>query len=328
MATGLASGFVIYQDLIKTRIAELLAQNGNAFGAASNNAIRIATQSRPGDYSQASFFKNVASLVTRRDNTSVATATDLSMTMDEMISVKLSRKIGPVGQTRDSFKKLTGGAFSPALFTAILAEEVANAIQIDMLDTALASAAAALKTQSTSLFTPSPLAGMTTASLVSGLAKMGDRADRIVAWVMHSKPYYDLVAGQITANITGISNFNVAQGQAVTLGKPVIVTDSAGLLWSSSPDVQQYVTLGLTEGAIVCENTEEQEVVVQDITGLQTLVIRYQGEYAYNLGLKGFKWDTQNGGINPLLTALKDGTNWDPAFTDMKDRAGFAISTT
>jgi|SRR5215475_1506605 len=326
MATGLASNFVIYQDLIKSRIAELLAQNGNVFGAASNNAIRLATQSRPGDYSQTSFFKNIASLITRRINTSVSSVADLPMTMDEFITVKLSRKIGPVGQTRDSFKKLLGN-YSPALFSAVIAEEAANAMQIEMVDTACAAATMALKQQAASAYQDSSLGSMTTDTLVAGLSKMGDRADRVVCWIMHSSVYFKLVRGQITQNITGISNFNVQTATPVTLNRPVVVTDSVGLLASSSPDVQQYLTLGLVDGAVLVENTEEQEIVIQDVTGLDTLVVRYQGEYAYNLGLKGFKWDIANGGNNPLLSALKDGTNWDPAFSDMKDRAGVVITT-
>lgn len=327
MATGVASNFVVYQDFIKTRIAELLAQNGNAFGAVSNNAIRITTQSRPGDYSQSSFFKNVAGLVSRRVNTSTSTVADLPMTMDEYISVKLSRKIGPVGQTRDSFKKLLGGSFSPALASAIIAEMTANAMQIDMLDSALAGLTAALKQPAASYYTEASLGSISTDTLIKALAKMGDRADRIVAWVMHSKVYYNLVSSQITQNITGVANFNIATASPVTMGRPVIVTDSASLLWGASPDVQQYYTLGLVEGAAVVENTEEQEMVVQDITGLDTLVVRYQGEFAYNLGLKGFKWDIANGLANPTLTTMKDGTNWDISFTDVKDRAGVAIST-
>jgi len=327
MATGVASNFVIYQDLIKTRIAELLAQNGNAFGAVSNGAIRVTTQSRPGDYSQSSFFKNIAGLVSRRVNTAVTTVADLPMTMEEYVSVKLSRKIGPVGQTRDSFKKLLGGSFSPVLASAVIAEQTANAMQIDMLDSALAALAAALKQVSGSYLTETSLGTISTPTLINALAKMGDRADRIVCWVMHSSVYYKLVGSQLAANIVGVSNFNVATGTPVTMGRPVIVTDSASLLWGSSPDVQQYYTLGLTEGAAVVENTEEQEMVVQDITGLETLVVRYQGEYAYNLGLKGFKWDITSGGANPLLSAMKDGTNWDVSFTDLKDRAGVVIST-
>ncbi len=328
MTTSLASDFKIYEDYTKTRIAELLAQNGNAFGAASNNCLRIATQSRPGNYAQSSFFKNVTGLVSRRDNTSIASLTDLGVSMEEYISVKLSRKIGPVLQTRDSYKKLLGGQFNPALFAATMAEEAANAMQIDMLDSSLAGLTTALKQVAASYYTQTSLGRLDTDTLIGALAKMGDRADRVVCWVMHSKTYFDLVRAQIASNIVGVSNFNVASATPVTMGRPVVVTDSASLLWGSSPDVQQYYTLGLVEGAALVENTEEQEVVIQDVTGLQTLGIRYQGEFAYNLGLKGFKWDTANGGANPLTATMKDGGNWDTAFADMKDRAGVVITST
>jgi hypothetical protein len=327
MATGLASDFEIYQELIKTRISELLAQNGNLFGAASNNAIRMTTQARAGNYVQQSFFKNISSLITRRDNTAVTTVADLAMTMDEFISVKLDRKIGPVGQTRDAWKKLQGGSFSPALMSAIIAEQSANAMQIDMVDSALAGLTAALKGQTASYLTETSLGSLSTNTLVAMLEKMGDRADRIVAWVMHSAVYYDLIREQIAANITNVSNFNIAQAMPVTLNRPVIVTDSASLKWSSSPDVQQYYTLGLVSDAALVENTEQQELVVDDVTGLETLVIRYQGEFSYNLGVRGFQWDTGNGGANPLLSALKTTGNWDTSYADVKDRAGVVAST-
>jgi Major capsid protein 13-like len=67
--------------------------------------------------------------------------------------------------------------------------------------------------------------------------------------------------------------------------------------------------------------------VMQEITGLDTLVLRYQGEFAYNLGVKGFKWDTANGGVNPVNSAINDGTNWDPALTDVRERAGVVMTT-
>jgi hypothetical protein len=125
-----------------------------------------------------------------------------------------------------------------------------------------------------------------------------------------------------------VSNFNVAQGSPLSLNRPIIVSDSSSLIAHlNSPDVNDYYTLGLVADAAVVENSETEEVVIQDVTGLETLVVRYQGEYAYNLGLKGFKWDVTNGGSNPIAAALATGTNWDPAYTDVKDRAGVALMT-
>ena len=42
-------------------------------------------------------------------------------------------------------------------------------------------------------------------TLVNGLSKFGDAGSRIIAWVMHSKPYYDLMKSTIANNV-----FNVA----------------------------------------------------------------------------------------------------------------------
>jgi len=140
--------------------------------------------------------------------------------------------------------------------------------------------------------------------------------------------YFDLVLDQVAANITPLSNFNIATGTPVTLNRPVIITDSASLKTQlTSPDLDNYFTLGLTAGAVEVENTEEQEIVVQDVTGNENLSVRWQGEYAYNLGLKGFKWDVGNGGANPTATNVGTGTNWDTHFTDVKNRAGVVAMT-
>lgn len=327
MAIGKASDFKIYQEYLVTRISEILAQNGMAFGAASNGAIRLTTQSRRGDYEYQSFFKAISGLVTRRDNTSTAAVTDLALLQEELISVKLSRKIGPVAQTRDAFKKAMA-KFTELEFTGVLGEQAAAAMQLDMLNTALSALVAAMKNQSTSYTGSSSLGTLNTALLVDGLNLLGDRSSRIVAWVMHSKPYYDLVKNQITANINGVSSFNVANGSPLSLGRPIIVSDSASLIANlNSPDVNDYYTLGLVADAAVVENTEEEEIVVQDVTGLDTLAVRYQGEFAYNLGLRGFKWDVSNGGANPLASAITTGSNWDVAYTDVKDRSGVVIVT-
>ena len=328
MAIGKASDFKIYDEYVHTRINELLAQNGDAFGAASNGAMRMTTRSIKGNYEYNSFFQNLGStLAARRDLTSVSAQTDTAMTQAEMISVKLNRKLIPVAQTRDAFRKIFG-QYSQTEFSGLMAEQYANAMQLEMLNTGLSAVANALKQQSASYVTEASLGSISTNTLFSGLAAMGDRADRIVCWVMHSKPYYDLVKSQTAANITGVSNFNVATATPITCNRPVIITDSSSLIANlNSPDLNDYYTLGLTADAVVVENSEEQEIVLQDVTGLENLVIRIQGEYAYNMSLKGFQWDVSNGGANPSATAVALGTNWDTSYGNMKDRAGINIMT-
>lgn len=329
MADYLASNFKVYQEYMKTRAAETLQQQADGFNAAVNNAIILSTVEKAGDYEYESFFKDIASLVTRRDNTSVSAATKLSMAQDEFIRVKLNRKIGPVDQTRDSFRKIFA-RYSETEFAGILGGQIAVAQQLDMMNSGLLAARAALDNVSSNAmrYTIPSNGTITTAGMVSGLALMGDRADRIVAWVMHSKPYYDLVKEQIAAKIDGVANFNVQTGTPITLNRPVLVTDSASLkVTSGSPAVTDYYTLGLTANGVLCEVTETSDIVIDDVTGLENIITRLQGEFAYNVGVKGFKYDVGNGAANPNATALGTGSNWDLAASDLKSVAGVVLKS-
>ena len=329
MADYLASNFKVYQEYMKTRAAETLQQQADGFNAAVNNAIILSTVEKAGDYEYESFFKDIASLVTRRDNTSVSAATKLSMAQDEFIRVKLNRKIGPVDQTRDSFRKVFA-RYSETEFAGILGGQIAVAQQLDMMNSGLLAARAALDNVSSNAmrYTIPSNGTITTAGMVSGLALMGDRADRIVAWVMHSKPYYDLVKEQIAAKIDGVANFNVQTGTPITLNRPVLVTDSASLkVTSGSPAVTDYYTLGLTANGVLCEVTETSDIVIDDVTGLENIITRLQGEFAYNVGVKGFKYDVGNGAANPNATALGTGSNWDLAASDLKSVAGVVLKS-
>lgn len=329
MAAGKASDFKVFQDQFQAGVVETLTQNSNAFNAASVGAISLSTVSRRGDYSQQAFFKNVANLVSRRDTTSVADASILGMTQDEWISVKLNRKIGPVDQTKDSFRKIMAG-LAPDEMSFLLGEMAAKAMQVEMLNSALRAGRAALNAQATNKYTVPTSGTLNTAGLVSGLSKFGDAASQVVCWVMHSKAYFDLVQAQITANIDGVSNFNVATGTPVTLNRPVLVTDSDALLIASgsgSVATTDYFTLGLTADALIVENTEEEDLVIEDITGKENLITRMQGEFAYNLGVRGFKWDVANGAANPNDATLGTGSNWDAVRGSHKDFAGVIIQS-
>jgi len=139
---------------------------------------------------------------------------------------------------------------------------------------------------------------------------------------MHSKSYYDLVKEQFAANIDGVSNFNIATATPVTLNRPVFITDSADLVNGSI-----YTSLGLTADSVVLEESEEPYIQNEIITGQENLIIRTQGEYAYNVKVKGHAWDVANGGVNPDDTALGTGTNWDSVMDNVKDLGGVAIQS-
>lgn len=330
MTTSLASDFKVYPDQFRGGVIERLTQASAFFNAGSAGTILLSTVSRRGDYVYESFLQNIAGLISRRDTGSLSAVTGLGVSMEEFISVKLNRKIGPVDQTLDSFRKVQMAAESGEALSFLIGTQVAKAMEVEMLNTALRCTRAAVAGETSQTFTVAASGTLTTEALNSGLAKMGDAYSRVLAWVMHSKPFFDLVGYQIDPSNQGdtIAGVVVQGASPATFGKPVIITDSAALIvdvgTSSVPDVT-YHTLGLVAGASVSESSEEEKIVYDDVTGLENLIARLQGEYAYNVGVRGFQWDVAAGGANPLDTALGTATNWDKVAADPKDLAGIAI---
>lgn len=332
MAIGKASDMKVYDPRIQGGFVETLQQQTDVMNAASNNALRFVADPKRGDFDYEAMFKDITNIVSRRDTTSVSAATPLPMTQDEFVNVKVNRKIGPVEQTLDAFRK---AGLNPnedtMMYTA--GAQAAKAVAVDYVHASLLSLVAAIKGQSASLevdITAAATKTPNTDALVQALAKMGDRSERVVAWVMHSAKYYELVREQIAAKIDGVANFNVATATPITLNRPVIVTDDTALITtvgSGSAAVDHYHTLGLVTDAVNVENTEEEYITFDMVTGLENLVLRMQGEYAYNVGVKGFRWDVANGGKNPTDTALGTSSNWDAVLASHKQMAGVMLTT-
>jgi hypothetical protein len=322
MAIGKASDFVIYQEEFFGGMSETLTQETEIFNSASNNCIRLVPAALKGDYNKESFITSIGNLVTPRDTTSIADATQLIASQLEYIGVKVARKIGPVANTLDSWRKIGADASEMSF---LLGQQWGKAVAVDYVDVACGAAANAL--ENVAALKHDGTAGVIShASLNSALAKFGDAANNIDCLVMHSKVYFDLIDASITANVFGVGGVSIVEGTVATFGRPVIITDSSGLIdTSGASDV--YTTLGLVQNGIVIQESESREIVSDTVTGLENLVMRIQGEYAFNLNIKGFQWDIANGAANPNAAALNLGTNWDQKAADVKSCAGVALTT-
>lgn len=325
MAVGKQSDFVIYEEQFFGGVTEVLDQNANAFNGASRDTIRLITRRHRGNYRQESFIKSISGLVTRRDLTSTSSATDTAIPMDENIAVKVARKIGPIGQTLNSWRKMSQ---DPGLLSLMIGRQAGQAILEDYLNSGLLALEAALDNVA-ALEEDDTAATITTAGMVDALSKFGDRSGAIRAWVMHSKPYFDLVKEQIAANIFEVAGFVVREATPITLGRPVIVTDSPSLVETDgvSTGIDAYSTLGLVAGGLEVSESEERDLVTEVVTGSEQLFGRLQGEFSFSVACKGFKWDVANGGANPADAALGLGSNWDAAATSNKDKAGVILKT-
>lgn len=323
MGVGKATDFKIYHEEYYGGMFETIAQNTKAFNAASGNTITLIGRDHRGDFSKESFIKDIADLITRRDTTSVAAADDTALTQGELVSVKINRKIGPIAQTLDAWRKISKDQREMSfLIGKMVGEKKAQ----DYLNTAILSAVPAMVAQAAVLHDYSATGKITHTEIVSGMAKFGDQSSRIKAFVMHSKVYFDLVKQSIADKIVEVAGATIYSGNVATFNRPVIVIDAGGLV-DLVPATDVYFTLGLVERAISVEESEAEEIESQIVTGRENLIFRIQGEHAFTLGLKGMTWDTTGGGANPTDAALATATNWGKVCTSDKDLPGVVIKT-
>lgn len=324
MSIGKASDFVIYPEQFWGGVVETLQQYSDGFNGASSNALRLVTRGIKGDYEKESFVKSTANLISRRDTTSVGSVTDIALTQGELIGVKVNRKIGPVAQTLDAFKKIS---VDPGEMSVMLGQQVGKAIAIDYINVALNAGTAAITTVAALNYdeTGSSTKTLQHSTLVNGLSKFGDASSRIVCWVMHSKNYFDLMKQSLSDKVFEVAGVTIYQGTVATFNRPTLVIDSPSLLDSVGTGTQTYRVLGLVENAVEVAESEERNIVSDIITGLENLVMRYQGEYAFNLRVKGCQWDVTNGAANPSDTNIGTGLNWDKIVSDNKLMPGISV---
>ena len=324
MASAMHAQFILYDEHVHTGFNETLQQMTDVFNEASLGAITLRTNLTEGSYSREAFYEAITGIVSRRDLTAdpITAITQLGLVEDEEVLVKLFRKIGPITNTRGMFRTIMK---DPGELSIRVGEQAAKAALIDQVNSGLRAAVAGLSGVATlvhNVTAASPTDTISTDNLVQLLAKAGDSQGDIILWVMHSTAYFKLVREQIaTYSFDSVSGFNIARGQPVTLGRPVLMTDSPALHANTSPTDPVRI-LGLRKNAIRLEDAEIQDMVIQDVTGGGQLGVTVQGEFSYNVGLKGFRWDMTSGGANPTDTAVGTVANWDQAATSHKSLAG------
>jgi hypothetical protein len=322
MAEITYSDLIVYESQFKSAVTETIQQMTDAFNAGSNGAIMLRSETLQGHYDASSFFQTDGSLVNRQDITSVASLTPDQIVQSENRSVKLHRQ--SFGRLHDKAAKISGLAFDDIV--GAFGQQVAAEMVADKLNYGILAARVALGAQSAVVNddTAATVKTISIASLMDTLRLFGDQTSRIAAWVMHSDLYFDLGLASLDDDVTNIADGIVRRVDIPGLGRPILVTDSSSLfVTGDTPD--SYYALGLVKGAIDINESETMNAVVNRVTGLKQLAVDVQSEWAYNVGVKGFAWDSGNGGINPDDSAYATTTNWDKVATSAKDLAGVVL---
>lgn len=324
MAISTAAQFVVHQEEFQTGQTETLEQYANDMTVGLAGTVRMISRNMIGDYEKEAFFKVTSNLVSERNPASVLASVPTGLLQDEVIGIKVHRKIHNEN-TLDAFRKIGS---DQSLMSFVLGQQSGKAVALDYLNTGLTALTAAIGTESGMVLniTTETTKTISMSALNRARAKLGDAGQSIRAWVMPSTAYYDLVGTQIADKVTGVHDVVVYGGLPATLGLPVYVTDSPALInldpAGDNSKPAEYTVLGLTEDALVLTDSEESAVISELVGGLENIVARYQAEYAYSVKVKGFEY---KGTKSPSAATLGSGANWDYVMTSIKSGPGVKL---
>jgi hypothetical protein len=309
----------VFNDYVMPATLETLDQMLAAFNAASNGAIVLSPEGFTGDFLQESFFQNLAS-AQRRVNRYAAQAavTPVDLTELQNTTVKVAGGFGPV---RYEPSQMTWLQRPTAQGIEVASRAFAEILLKDQLNTAIAALVAAITAQAAAVNDVSATAGISQAGLNSSHAKFGDASQNLVAQVMTGSSWHKLV-GQ---NLANVNNLFLAGNVRVVdiLGKTSVVTDAPALSQTGTPNKE--IILSLASGAALVHDSRDIISNVETSNGQTRIETTIQVDYTFGLGLKGYTWDTANGGKSPTSAALATGTNWDKTAASIKDTAGVAL---
>jgi len=306
----------VFNDYVMPGTIELVAQEVDKFNAASGGAITLATDGFTGDFARESFFQTLSAAKRRVDRYAANGAvTPTALTESQFSTVKVAGGFGPV-------------LYEPSQMTwlqrptqegiAAASEAFAKILLQDQLNSAIASAVAAIENNASATNDVSASAGLTYNAINNAHAKFGDSSSLIVADVMDGAAYHKLVDQNIT-NTGRLFEYGSILIVDI-LGKAVIVTDAPALRESGTPN--KVKVLGLVQGGAMVNNTSDVISNIETTNGNERIETTMQVDYTFGLGLKGYSWDEANGGKSPTDAELATGSNWDQVMTDVKHTAG------
>lgn len=306
---------VYNEDIVGTTI-ELLAQKTDVFNAASGGTIILSTARFRGDFSRESFFNQIAAARRRVDRYAAnGDQAATALTQGEHVGVKVAGGFGPV---LFEPSQLTWLSEDPASAIRAIAEGFSDALLQDQLNTAVAAAVAAVGGQAALINDVSESAGLTLNVLNNSHAKFGDMSQMLRADIMTGAAWHKLVDKALTNSSQLFASGNV---QVVDiLGKRYVISDIPALYVAGTPNKSKV--LSVVANGIIVDNTSDIIANMETSNGKERIETTWQADYSFGLKLKGYSWDTTNGGKSPTDAELATASNWDKAVAENKHTLG------
>lgn len=310
------SDMQVFNQYLKEQTAEELGQMIDGFNQASAGSILLANQAFEGDFFERSFYSALYSSQRRVDRYATNSAvSSTSLAELKEAAVKVAGGFGPILWEPSQMSWIRA---NEAQAIAMISEQLATAMMQDQLNSAIAALVAAIGNQASATNDVSGSAGISYSAVNGAHAKFGDKSGMLVAQVMTGATYHKLIGD----NLTNTPQLFQAQNVTVVdiLGKPIVVTDAPALYEAGTPNKAKV--LSLVSGAATIMDGSQVVTNIETSNGKGRIETTFQADYDFGVSLKGYTWDTTNGGKSPTDAELATGSNWDKVVTDIKNTAG------
>lgn len=356
---------ILFNRQIQTVALETIDQQIRKFNEASGMTLILGNGLDIGDIVEKASYGLIKELIHRRNAYADGPVDDTFIHQMLDIAIKVDRRIGPVSWQGEQFHRLKKTEEEAGV---VIGEQVASGMMQDFLNTLTGILISAFQSATIDRkFNPVESSGdkhlhfyknilnldgktniqPTLAALNDGAALFGDRSNAIQTWLMSGAIYHKMIGEAISNQnrLFQIGNINV---NSDGLGRKYIVSDIPDLRQTGyhtyarqgdalnftrvayqNPDNRSWI-LGLTSAAGIIKRGNVMSETVP-IVGRENLGKRWQGEYSFEVSLKGYKY----GGLNPDYDTpqyksptddmLKHPENWAPIYWSTKDQAGVGV---
>lgn len=311
------SNMKVFNEQVQTTAIEELAQMVEQFNAASNGGITLTSEGFMGDYYFENMFKSLHAAQRRVDRYATnGTASATNLEQIQQVGVKVAGGFGPILWEPSQLNWIE---VNQAAAIAAIGRNLAEAMMKDMLNTAIASAVAAIENAGL-LYDTNTGRAITYRDINQAHAKFGDMSQLIVCDVMDGVTYH----GLIDANLANAEDLFQATNVRVVdiLGRRIVVTDAPALRETPASSVNDVKVLSLVAGGATCYEGSDLITNLETKNGKNRIETTWQADYSFGVTLKGYAWNTTAGGKSPTDVELATGSNWVKYTTSDKHTAG------
>lgn len=307
-----------FNEQTYTAITETVAQDVDKFNAASNGTITLANEPAQGDFDIAAKFAAINGLVERRDPAGTGNAGTAALEQFTDNTVKVGSRTKQVAMRPGQYRWVLQ---NPALFAAQLGTQLAKARTADQLNAGISAMVTSIG-NTTEVVNDQSGKSPSLKQLIGTAGKMGDRMTAVKAWVMHSH-VATLMYEDVYTNSTSLFTYDDVNVVQDAWGRVFVITDSPDLLFKTTTANDSGYVVGLTPSGLAITGNNDFEAVIEETTGGENLIRYYQAEWSYNVGVKGYKFNTAKAA--PTDAEIATAANWTQTATDVKDTAGVLL---